>query len=339
MVSHSTRTPGPCKVGQQARRAVGLGLLFGPQWVYASSTEIIDFTAHWAGIISLLVFVLAYALVIAEESLHLRKSKPVIVAAGIIWVLVALAYGQQGDVHTAEQAMRHNLLEFAELFLFLLAAMTFINTMEERGVFEVLRVWLVTRGFGLRAIYWLTGLLAFFISPVADNLTTALLMATVVMAVGGANTRFVVVACINIVVAANAGGAFSPFGDITTLMVWQKGVVQFSEFFHLFIPSVVNWLVPALIMSFTVPAETRGADRNSPLTAWRLGGCGFVRAHHHHGGIGPQLSAHAAGAGHDDRARPSQILRLLPQAPSGGDPGSGEHRRSQTPYRLLSRAG
>ncbi|MCB1875599.1 MAG: sodium:proton antiporter NhaD [Chromatiales bacterium] len=259
MVSHSTRTPGPCKVGQQARRAVGLGLLFGPQWVYASSTEIIDFTAHWAGIISLLVFVLAYALVIAEESLHLRKSKPVIVAAGIIWVLVALAYGQQGDVHTAEQAMRHNLLEFAELFLFLLAAMTFINTMEERGVFEVLRVWLVTRGFGLRAIYWLTGLLAFFISPVADNLTTALLMATVVMAVGGANTRFVVVACINIVVAANAGGAFSPFGDITTLMVWQKGVVQFSEFFHLFIPSVVNWLVPALIMSFTVPAEKPAA--------------------------------------------------------------------------------
>ncbi|MCB1774966.1 MAG: sodium:proton antiporter NhaD, partial [Gammaproteobacteria bacterium] len=106
---------------------------------------------------------------------------------------------------------------------FLLAAMTYINTMEERGVFDVLRVWLVTKGFSLRTIYWLTGLLAFFISPVADNLTTALLMATVAMAVGGDNHRFVAVACINIVIAANAGGAFSPFGDITTLMVWQKG--------------------------------------------------------------------------------------------------------------------
>ncbi|MCB1723660.1 MAG: sodium:proton antiporter NhaD [Gammaproteobacteria bacterium] len=219
----------------------------------------IDFTSHWAGWISLLVFVLAYALVIGEETLHLRKSKPVIVAAGIIWVLVAVAYGHTGDIHTAETAMRHNLLEFAELFLFLLAAMTYINTMEERGVFDALRVWLVTRGFSLRTIYWLTGLLAFWISPVADNLTTALLMATVAMAVGGTNHRFVTVACINIVIAANAGGAFSPFGDITTLMVWQKGIVQFHEFFELLIPSVVNWFVPALLMSFTVPSEKPSA--------------------------------------------------------------------------------
>lgn len=213
-----------------------------------------SFTSHWVGILSVVIFVLAYALVIAEESLHLRKSKPVMVAAGIIWALVAMVYMQAGDTHTAEHALRHNLLEFAELFLFLLAAMTYINTMEERGIFDALRVWLVSRGFSLRAIYWLTGLLAFAISPVADNLTTALLMATVVMAVGGDNARFVVVSCINIVVAANAGGAFSPFGDITTLMVWQKGVLQFQEFFALFIPSVVNWLVPAGLMSLTVPA-------------------------------------------------------------------------------------
>ncbi|MCB1788807.1 MAG: sodium:proton antiporter NhaD [Gammaproteobacteria bacterium] len=221
----------------------------------ATDGHAVDFTSHWAGWISLAVFVLAYALVIGEESLHLRKSKPVIVAAGIIWVLVAIAYGQTGDIHTAEAAMRHNLLEFAELFLFLLAAMTFINTMEERGVFDALRVWLVTQGFSLRTIYWLTGLLAFWISPVADNLTTALLMATVAMAVGGTNRGFVAVACINIVVAANAGGAFSPFGDITTLMVWQKGIIQFGEFFALLVPSLVNWFVPALLMSFAVPKE------------------------------------------------------------------------------------
>jgi Na+/H+ antiporter NhaD/arsenite permease-like protein len=151
--------------------------------------------------------------------------------------------------------VKHNLEEFGELFLFLLAAMTYINTMDERGVFDALRVWLVTRGLSLRAVFWVTGLLAFFISPVADNLTTALLMATVVMAVGGSNHKFVAAACINIVVAANAGGAFSPFGDITTLMVWQKGMVQFREFFALFVPSVVNWLVPAIILSLTVPSS------------------------------------------------------------------------------------
>jgi Na+/H+ antiporter NhaD/arsenite permease-like protein len=75
------------------------------------------------------------------------------------------------------------------------------------------------------------------------------------MAVGGSNTTFVTVACINIVIAANAGGAFSPFGDITTLMVWQKGIIQFEEFFALFIPSLVNWLIPAAIMSMTVANE------------------------------------------------------------------------------------
>lgn len=219
----------------------------------ASAASGQDFTTHSLAIASVVIFVLAYALVIGEEALHLRKSKPVMVAAGVIWTFVAIVYAQAGDTHTAEHAVRHNILEFAELFLFLLAAMTYINTMEERGIFHVLRAWLVGQGFSLRKIFWLTGILAFFISPVADNLTTALLMATVAMAVGGDNTKFVVVACINIVIAANAGGAFSPFGDITTLMVWQKGIIQFQEFFVLFVPSLVNWLVPAVIMSFVVP--------------------------------------------------------------------------------------
>jgi Na+/H+ antiporter NhaD/arsenite permease-like protein len=102
-------------------------------------------------------------------------------------------------------------------------------------------------------LFWLTGALAFLISPAADNLTTALVMSAVVMAVGASAPRFVVLACINIVVAANAGGAFSPFGDITTLMVWQKGLVPFGEFFRLFLPAVVNFVVPAALMHAAVP--------------------------------------------------------------------------------------
>jgi len=227
-----------------------------PESAFASAgIEVQNFTTHWAGWLAVGIFITAYAFVIAEEALHLRKSKPTMVAAGLIWTIVALVYIAHGDTHTAELAVKHNLEEFGELFLFLLAAMTYINTMDERGVFDALRVWLVTRGFSLRAVFWVTGLLAFLISPVADNLTTALLMATVVMAVGGNNHKFVGVACINIVVAANAGGAFSPFGDITTLMVWQKGALQFQEFFSLLAPSVVNWLVPAFILSLTVPGS------------------------------------------------------------------------------------
>jgi len=213
-----------------------------------------ELATHWAGFLAVAIFVGAYALVILEENLHLKKSKPVIVAAGLIWLLVAYAYMSQGDSHSAEELVRHNLLEFAELFLFLLAAMTYINTMEERGIFEVLRAWLVNQGFSLRQVFWITGGIAFLMSPVADNLATALLMATVAISVGGSNYRFVALACINIVVAANAGGAFSPFGDITTLMVWQKGNLQFGEFFALVVPSIVNWGVTAGMLSFGLPA-------------------------------------------------------------------------------------
>ena len=224
----------------------------------ASATEAaerVDLTGHWVGVVSIIIFVIAYAFVMAEEFTHLRKSKPVILAAGLIWAMIAWYYVQHGMPHAAEVAARHNLLEYAELMLFLLVAMTYINTMEERRVFDALRAWLIRKGFGFRSLFWITGILAFFISPIADTLTTALLMCAVVMAVGGENTRFVTIACINIVVAANAGGAFSPFGDITTLMVWQKGIVDFWTFFALFIPSVVNFLVPAAIMHFAVPDE------------------------------------------------------------------------------------
>jgi NhaD family Na+/H+ antiporter len=232
-----------------------LFLLFPISAFAAGDAHLQDFTAHWGAILCVIIFCLAYSLVIVEEQIHMRKSKPVMLAAGLIWMIVAILYGQQDDHHTAEIMVRHNLLEFGELFLFLLAAMTYINTMEDRNVFDKLRAWLVSQGFSLRTIFWITGIISFLLSPIADNLTTALLMSTVAMAVGGTNVKFVSIACINIVVAANAGGAFSPFGDITTLMVWQKGIVQFQEFFVLLVPSLVNWLVPAAIMSMFVSNE------------------------------------------------------------------------------------
>jgi len=217
--------------------------------------DTLNLTQHWVGYTAVVVFIFAYMAVMAEEVTHLRKSKPVVLAAGIIWMMIGWTYANHDIGHAAEVAVRHNLLEFAELFLFLLAAMTYINAMEERRVFDALRSYLVRKGYGYRQLFWITGILSFFISPIADNLTTALLMCAVVMAVGQSTPKFIGLGCINIVVAANAGGAFSPFGDITTLMVWQKGVVSFVEFFDLFIPSLVNYVVPAAIMHFAIPDE------------------------------------------------------------------------------------
>ena len=231
-----------------------------PLWLFSPAALAqgapLDLTTSGVGYVSLTIFTLAYLLVMLEEFTHLRKSKPVIVAAGIIWAMIAFAYARADLGALPEQALRETLLEFAELFLFLLAAMTYVNAMEERRVFDALRAWLTQHGFGYRTLFWLTGLLAFFLSPVIDNLTTALVMCAVVLAVGRDSHRFVSLACINIVVAANAGGAFSPFGDITTLMVWQEGMVDFWTFFSLFIPSLINFLVPAGLMHLAVPAET-----------------------------------------------------------------------------------
>lgn len=252
--------------------ALLLCALPGVAMAVEGSTDRLDLTNHWVGFLSIGIFILAYLFVMAEEFTHLRKSKPVILGAGIIWGVIGWYYANNGLPDVAEHAVRHNLLEYAELMLFLLVAMTYINTMEERRIFDALRAWLVRSGFGFRALFWITGVLAFFISPIADNLTTALLMCAVVLAVGGDNSRFVTLACINIVVGANAGGAFSPFGDITTLMVWQKGIVEFWTFFVLFLPAAVNFLVPAAIMHFAVPdvkpeasgeqvATQRGAKR------------------------------------------------------------------------------
>ena len=207
------------------------------------------------GYACLAIFALGYALIVLEERLHLRKSIPALVAASGVWIVVGLLFTLRGEAHLAEEAFRHNLLDYAELMLFLLAAMTFVNTLEERRVFAALRAQLAGRGFSLRTIFWITGALAFVISPLADNLTTALIMGAVSLAVGRDRPKFVVVACINVVVAANAGGAFSPFGDITTLMVWQRGVVPFTSFFSLFVPSLVNWLVPAALMSLSIGKE------------------------------------------------------------------------------------
>lgn len=222
----------------------------------ANGASVLNMTNAPLAILAAALFVLAYVFVVAEEFIHLRKSKPVLAAAGLIWILVAiLAKSVDNGQSIVQLAINHNLMEYASLFLFLLTAMTYVNAMTERNVFEALRAWLIRKNYSYKKLFWITGIMAFFISPIADNLTTALLMGAVVLAVGKDKPAFVSIAFINIVVAANAGGAFSPFGDITTLMVWQSKHLAFFDFFALFIPAAVNFIVPAVIMSFAIPKD------------------------------------------------------------------------------------
>jgi Na+/H+ antiporter NhaD/arsenite permease-like protein len=238
---------------------IALGLLF-PMLSFAAeptagvnSEQPLNLTRHWAGYIILLLFAVAYILAMLEEVTELRKSKPMVFAASLIWILIAAIYARDGLTEQAGLAFRASLEAYAELFLFILVSMSYLNAMEDRGVFERLRVWLLNKNFNYRQLFWITGFLAFFISSACNNLTTALLMGSVILAMGKDNQRFVSLSCVNVVVAANAGGSFSPFGDITTLLVWQKGVVPFGDFFSLLIPALVNFIVPAAVMYFWIP--------------------------------------------------------------------------------------
>ena len=230
------------------------GLLFLPEIAMAEEFKNLGLTGTERGIYTVLIFLVAYGFVMTEEFTHLRKSKPVIFAAAVIWAHVAVLAAEAGvPSEQLHKAFEHDLKEYAELMLFLLVAMTYINAMSERNVFEALRSWMIRKEFGYRQLFWITGVITFFLSSVADNLTAALLVGAVVMAVGADNEKFISIGFVNLVIAANAGGAFCPFGDITTLMVWQAGYAEFFDFFKLFIPSVVNYIVPAFFMAQAVP--------------------------------------------------------------------------------------
>jgi Na+/H+ antiporter NhaD/arsenite permease-like protein len=222
----------------------------------ATATNLqIDLTHHWVGYFSLAAIFIAYVAAMFEESTELRKSKPMLLASSLIWFAIVYVYREQGSAEIAVNAFTGNLLAYIQLFLFIMVSMTYLNAMEDMKVFDALRILLVGKHLSYRKIFWITGGLVFLLSSALNGLTMSLLMGAVVMAVGKKSPRFVSLACINIVIATNAGGSFSPLGGISTLFVWQRGMLGFGDFFYLFIPCVVNFLVPACIMHFAVPKD------------------------------------------------------------------------------------
>jgi Na+/H+ antiporter NhaD/arsenite permease-like protein len=213
----------------------------------------LEFATSTYGIAALAIFALSYVLVIFEDALHLKKSKPVLLAAGLIWTLIGFYFAQLGKSAEASHLALEVIGEFGQLFLFLLVSLAYVNVLEERRVFDWLRVKLSALGVSYRQLFWLLGTATFVLSAFLANMTTALVMGSVCLAVGRRVPAFITVTCISIVVASNAGGAFSPFGDTTTLMVWQKGKLGFSEFFVLFLPAAINWLIPAVFLQFAIP--------------------------------------------------------------------------------------
>ena len=208
----------------------------------------------WVGWLSLAFFVIGYYFIATEDKYRINKAKPALLAGTGIFMLIGLYFAINGlDGELLEKEVEHLIVEISGIFFFLFVAMTYIEAMIDRGVFSTLRYNLVSKGYSYKKLFWVTGLLAFFISPVADNLTTALILSTVLITIDKENREFLVPSAINIVVAANAGGAWSPFGDITTLMVWVDGRADFTEFLFLFPASFLGWGLTAFLLNRFVP--------------------------------------------------------------------------------------
>ena len=237
-----------------------VSLLFMSVAVFASGggggehVENPDLTMTWVGFACLFIFAIGYYFVAAEEKYNIDKAKPALFIGTFMFILIAIYYVINGlDMNLIHIQANHLILEIAGIFFFLFVAMTYIESLIHMGVFDRLKYNLVTKGWTYRKLFWATGIIAFFLSPIADNLTTALILATVLITIEKERKDFLVPGAINIVVAANAGGAWSPFGDITTLMAWTAGKGTFFDFMFLFPASILGYLVTAFLLSKVVP--------------------------------------------------------------------------------------
>ncbi len=225
----------------------------------------LDLTNTWVGYLNLIIFVVGYYLIAAEEKFHMNKAKPALLIGTLMFMLLGIYFTLNHlDPTPLHHEMEKLILEIAEIFFFLFVAMTYIETLIERKVFDVLKYRLTSRGYSYKKLFWITGALAFWISPVADNLTTALILSTVLFTIDKTKTQFLVPGAINIVVAANAGGAWSPFGDITTLMAWTAGKGEFVDFLYLFVPAFAGWVLTAWLLSLFVPKGEPHFDASLP---------------------------------------------------------------------------
>jgi Na+/H+ antiporter NhaD/arsenite permease-like protein len=224
----------------------------------SEAASALDLTETWAGYWCLLMFVLAHALAYTEEYTSLRGFKPFLLYSGVMWLLVAYYYAtHHGDLVLVSTAYEEMLSGFAETFLLLLVVMAYVNSLEERRMTEAVASWI--RGdFTYRRAFWVFGWLAFFMSGFVYNVVVATLLGAVLVSVGHygadrAEARFVGLTSIAIVVASNAGGVLTPFGDVATLLIWRHTHIQVQQFFLLFLPALVNWLVIGWFLSRAVP--------------------------------------------------------------------------------------
>src|SRR5574343_939699 len=202
------------------------------------------------------VFVIAYAAIALEHPLKINKSASALVGAGVLWTIYALA---TGDHHLVSEQLGASLMGTAQIVFFLMGAMTIVEVVDAHYGFEVITQRIRTTS--LSSLLWLVGFVTFFLSSVLDNLTTTIVMISLMRKLLAKHEDRLFFAGI-IVIAANAGGAWSPIGDVTTTMLWIGGQITALKIMAtVLLPSLVSLIIPLAITAFVL----RGKPGEAPL--------------------------------------------------------------------------
>ena len=206
--------------------------------------------------IIILIFIIGYLSITLEHPLKLDKTVPALIMAALIWGLLAIGFdnvfsfltGGEIAAEGFENGLLHHLGKTAEILIFLIGAMTIVEIIDLHRGFEVLKGAVRTKS--KRRLLWIIGILAFILSAIIDNLTATIVLITLLRKLIYVREERLWYAAM-VVIAANAGGAWSPIGDVTTTMLWiAKNVTAMGLIEYVIIPSIVCFIVPFVIASY-----------------------------------------------------------------------------------------
>jgi len=202
------------------------------------------------------VFIVAYAAIALEHPLGINKSATALLGAGLLWTIYALSVG---DASLVNHQLDESVASTAQIVFFLIGAMTIVEVIDAHNGFEVITS--VIRTTKQTMLMWIIGFVTFFLSAILDNLTTTIVMVSLVQKLIGNRSDRLLFASL-IVIAANAGGAWTVIGDVTTTMLWIGGQISpVSIMGAVFLPSLLNLLIPLLVIGYSV----KGKDIVPPL--------------------------------------------------------------------------
>jgi Na+/H+ antiporter NhaD/arsenite permease-like protein len=202
-----------------------------------------------------IVFVIAYTAIALEHPIKINKSASALVGAGLLWTIYALSVG---DSHMVSEQLSESLMGTAQIVFFLMGAMTIVEVVDAHNGFEVITSRIRTSK--LSTLMWLVGFVTFFLSAILDNLTTTIVMVSLMRKLLGKHEDRRFFAGI-IVIAANSGGAWSPIGDVTTTMLWIGGqITSLAIIKSVFLPAVISMVVPLAVTAYVL----RGRPVDAP---------------------------------------------------------------------------